>query len=77
MFNFAKYLQVLHKTTSWAMEMPCYDQHSKVFFSSKIEPVQYNATLAITRPIRGSSRAKFYHTIELEHLHHRRWIRRL
>ena len=54
-----------------------YDQPSNASFSSKIESVQYYAELAITGAIRCSSREKLYQYIELEHLHHRRWMRRL
>ena len=35
-----------------------YDQPSNDAFSNKIETVQYNAALAITGPIKGTSRKK-------------------
>ena len=42
-----------------------------------IESVQYNAALAITSTIRGSSREKLYQELGLESLHDRRWYRKL
>ena len=49
-----------------------YDQKSNETFSNKIESVQYNAAIAITGPIRGSSRKNLYRELGLEYLHHRR-----
>ena len=40
-----------------------------------IESVQYNAALAITGAIRGSSREKLYKELGLESLQDRRWYR--
>ena len=54
-----------------------YDQPSGAFFSKKIESVQYNAALAITGPIKGSSREKLYQELGLEYFYGRRWARRL
>ena len=42
-----------------------------------IESVQYNAALAITGAIKGSSRERLYHELGLESLGDRRWYRRL
>ena len=42
-----------------------------------IESVQYNAALAITGAIKGSSRERLYHELGLESLSDRRWYRRL
>ena len=42
-----------------------------------IESIQYNAALAITGTIRGSSREKLYQELGLESLHDRRWHRKL
>ena len=53
-----------------------HDQSSNASFSSKIESVQHNATLAITSAIRYLSREKLYKEVELEYLDHRRWTRR-
>ena len=39
--------------------------------------VQYNAALAITGTIKGSSREKLYQALGLEYLYRRRWARRL
>ena len=54
-----------------------YDQPSKASISKKIESVQYNAALAITGAIKGSSREKLYQELGLEYLYRRRWARRL
>ena len=52
-----------------------YDNSSSVTFSQMIESVQYNAALAITGAIRGSSRDKSYHELGLESLYDRRWYK--
>ena len=54
-----------------------YDQTFNASFSKKIESVQYNATLVITRAIKGSSREKLYQELGLEYLYRWRWTRRL
>ena len=53
-----------------------YDNSSSACLSQMIESVQYNAALAITCDIRGSSREKLYHELGLESLHGRRWYRK-
>ena len=42
-----------------------------------IKSVQYNAALAITGAIRGSSREKLYQELGFESLRDRRWYRKL
>ena len=54
-----------------------YDQPLNESLSNRIESVQYKAALAITGAIQGSSRKKLYQELGLEHLHQRRWMRRL
>ena len=54
-----------------------YDQPTNESFTRKIESVQYNAALAITGAIRGTSRDKLYKELGLESLQSRRWMRRL
>ena len=54
-----------------------YDQPNNVSFSNRLESIQYNAALAITGAIRGSSRDKIYEELGLEPLKSRRWFRRL
>ena len=54
-----------------------YDQPNNGSFRNKIERVQYNAALAITGAIRGTSQTKLYHKFSLESLKFRRWMRRL
>ena len=52
-----------------------YDQPENESFSSKIESVQYNASLAITGAIRGTTQEKPYQELGLESLRSRRWLR--
>ena len=54
-----------------------YDQPNNDSFCSKIESVQYNAALAITGAIRGTSQTKLYNKLGLESLRSRRWFRHL
>ena len=54
-----------------------YDQAYNVSFHQKLESIQYNAVLAITRTIRGTSREKLYHELGFEFLESRRWYRKL
>ena len=54
-----------------------YDQAYNNSFTNQIESIQYNAALAITGAIRGSSREKLYSEIGIESLHSRRWFRKL
>ena len=45
-----------------------YDQAYNLSFHQKLESIQYNAALALTRAIRGSSREKLYQELGLESL---------
>ena len=54
-----------------------YDPPNNNRLSEKIESIQYNAALAITGAIRGTSREKLYQELGLESLKDRRWLRRL
>ena len=45
-----------------------YDQPNNQAFSNKLEAVQYNAALAITGAIRGTSKTKIYQELGLESL---------
>ena len=54
-----------------------YDQSYNNTFHQKMESIQYNAALAITGAIRGSSREKRYQELGLESLRQRRWYRKL
>ena len=54
-----------------------YDQPHNQTLSDRIESVQYNAALAITRAIRGNSRERLYQELGLESLSNRRRYRRL
>ena len=54
-----------------------YDQPNNSRLSDKIESVQYNAALAITGTIRGTSKEKLYQELGLESLKDRRWLRRM
>ena len=54
-----------------------YDQLSNESFFTKIVRIQYNAALAITGAIKGTSQLKLYKELGLESLRFRRWFRRL
>ena len=54
-----------------------YDQPNNEYFCQQIESVQYNASLAITSAIKGTSRLKLYNEIGLESLKFRWWFRKL
>ena len=54
-----------------------YDQPNNESFCTKIERILYNAVLAITGAIRGTSQIKLYKELGLEYLRFRRWFRRL
>ena len=54
-----------------------YDQAYNMSFHQKLESIQYNACLAITGTIRGTSKEKLYQEIGLESLQLRRWYRKL
>ena len=54
-----------------------YDRPNIESFVKKLESVQYNAALAITGAIRGTSRDRIYQELGLESLSDRRWYRRL
>ena len=45
-----------------------YDQSYNITFHQKMKSIQYNATLAITRAIRISSKEKLYQELTLESL---------
>ena len=54
-----------------------YDKAFNESFQAKLESLQYNATLAITGAIRGSSTEKIYEELGLESLKSRRWYRKM
>ena len=54
-----------------------YDQPNNSSLSEKIESLQYNAALAITGAIKGSSKEKLYQELGFESLKDRRWMRKL
>ena len=54
-----------------------YDQAFNNSFHAKMESIQYNACLAITGAIRGTSREKIYQELGLESLQLRHWYRKL
>ena len=45
-----------------------YDQAFNNFFHERLESIQYNAALAITGAVRGSSREKLYQELSFESL---------
>ena len=54
-----------------------YDQVFNTSFHEKLESIQYNACLALTGAIRGTSKEKIYQELDLESLQIRRWYRKL
>ena len=54
-----------------------YDQIFNEPFHQRIEPIQYNAAIAITGAIRDTSSEKLYQEFGLESLRSRRWLRKL
>ena len=54
-----------------------YDKPNNETFINKTEKAQYDAALAITGAIRGTSREKLYAELGLESLKFRRWSRKL
>ena len=54
-----------------------YDNQDNEIFINKIEKAQYDAALAITGTIRGTSREKLYAELGIESLKFRRWFRKL
>ena len=54
-----------------------YDRPNNEPFKSKLESIQYNAALAITGAVRGSSMEKLFSELGFEYLADRRWLRRL
>ena len=54
-----------------------YDEDFNNSFHQKIESLQYNAALAITGAIRGTSRERIYQELGLQSLQQRRWYRKL
>ena len=54
-----------------------YNQPNNESFCTKIERIQYNAALAITGAIKGTSCTKLYKELGLESLRSRRWFRQL
>ena len=54
-----------------------YNEAHNEIFDQKLESIQYNACLALSRTIRGSSREKLCQESGLESLQSRRWYRKL
>ena len=54
-----------------------YDETLIESFHQRIESVQYNAAIAITSAIRGTSSEKLYQELGLESPRSRRWLRKL
>ena len=54
-----------------------FDQTYNSYFHEKLELIQYDACLALTGAIRGSSKEKIYQELGFESLRVRRWYRKL
>ena len=77
----------LKKVSNWAFQWKMsfnfdygdvlFDQAFNASFHEKLESIQYNACLALTRTIRGTSKEKLYQELGLESLQLHRWYRKL
>ena len=54
-----------------------YDKPHNEKFTDTLESIQYNAALAVTGAIKGTSKEKLYNEIGLDYLKDRRWMRKL
>ena len=54
-----------------------YDQPNNKSLCQKIKTIQYNAALAITSAIKGTSQIKLYNELGLESFKFRPWFRKL
>ena len=54
-----------------------YDQVHNASFQQKVESIQYNAAVAITGAIRGTSKEILFEKLGLESLQNRQWYRKL
>ena len=54
-----------------------YEESYNASFHERLESIQYNASLAITGAIKGTSKEKLYNELGLESLQYRRWYRKL
>ena len=54
-----------------------YDKPNNMNICNKTKGLQYNAVLAITGAIRGSSEEKLYQELNFEYLSSRRWLKKL
>ena len=73
-------LLTIYKSFVWPLldyDDGIYDQRNNSSLSDKIESVQYNAALALTGAIRGTSKEKLYQELGLESLRNRRWLKRM
>ena len=70
--------QFINPSSNLTLTMvPSFLINQKMSFCKKIESVQYNAALAITGTIKGTSRVKVYKELGLETLKTRRWLKKL
>ena len=65
------YLETLTDYADVALDKP-----SNTNFSNRIESAQYNAALAVTGTIRGTSEEKLYQELGFETMKERRWFRK-
>ena len=54
-----------------------FNQAFNKYFHQRLESIQFNAALAITGAIRGTSKEKFYQELGFESLQSTRWFRKL
>ena len=67
--------QITYKASSWLWRHNLWFMNTS--FHQNIESIQYNAALAITGAVRGTSREKLYQELGFESLQQRRWYRKL
>ena len=63
------------ETTHRNLYFTIYDQANLSSLAKKIESVQYNADLAITGALRGTSKEKLYQKLGFESIKDKRWLR--
>ena len=69
------YFQIIY-TTPLDYGDIIYDRVYNTSFHQNIESIQYNAALAITDAVRGTSREKLYQELGFQSLQQRRWYRK-
>ena len=72
-----KFQDIIFKKTQTGYGDIIYDKAYNESFHAKLGSLQYNASLAITDAIKGSSTGKIYEELGLETLKSRLWYRKM